>query len=115
MFKNSFLYTLLCSVLLAFVVQAASTKNVPNMPHVPLMTGLHVVDENDYEGYRVETEGDGALFADEVRAFYFHELQDLDWEYKGNGRFVRDEQQLSIQVSENNGHLKVLFYLHECN
>lgn len=111
MLYRNFILFLLVVFCMMRAASAADVRFVPNMPDVPLMAGLSVVDENDFEGYQVETDGDGALFANDVREYYFHELQDFDWAYKGAGHFEKDGQLLKVDVTEKNGHLKVIFTL----
>lgn len=84
---------------------------------VPLMPGLAerpdaAVVFDKPEGRIVETEATGRLARAEVLKFYAASLPQLGWRARGEGRFLRDREELALSfVSGPGGALTVRFTL----
>jgi len=84
---------------------------------VPLMPGLAerpdaAVVFDKPEGRIVETEATGRLARAEVLKFYTASLPQLGWRARGEGRFLRDREELALSfVSGPGGALTVRFTL----
>lgn len=84
---------------------------------VPLMPGLAerpdaAVVFDKPEGRIVETEATGRLARAEVLKFYAASLPQLGWHARGEGRFLRDREELALSfVSGPGGALTVRFTL----
>ncbi len=79
-----------------------------DLDDLPLMGGLQEMEEAglafDKPGGRIgEVYAEGSVPAERVRRFYSETLPQLGWQPAGEGRFVREGEQLSLQVSEAQG------------
>lgn len=113
-----FLYLMLA----AAAVPAAWAQNKPAgflsvIDDVPLMPGLSeradaAVVFDKPEGRIVEAEASGRLTRAEVLKFYASSLPQLGWRTRGEGKFLRDREELVLSfVSGSGGSLTVRFTL----
>lgn len=95
----------------------AGTAFLSVIDDVPLMPGLAerpdaAVVFDKPEGRIVETEAMGRLVRAEVLKFYAASLPQLGWRARGEGRFLRDREELALSfVSGPGGALTVRFTL----
>ncbi len=95
----------------------AGTAFLSVIDDVPLMPGLAerpdaAVVFDKPEGRIVETEATGRLARAEVLKFYAASLPQLGWRARGEGRFLRDREELALSfVSGPGGALTVRFTL----
>ena len=91
---------------------AASAEPEPrffeDLDDLPLMAGLQEMEEAglafDKPGGRIgEVYAEGGVPAERVRRFYRETLPQLGWQPAGESRFVREREQLFLQVSEAQG------------
>ncbi len=95
----------------------AQSRPAPSLPapsflsvidDVPLMPGLAerrdaAVVFDKPEGRIVETEATGRLVRAEVLKFYAASLPQLGWQARGEGRFLRDREELALSFASGPG------------
>jgi hypothetical protein len=97
-------------------VAGAADKFVPGTEDVPLMPGLRAVRDGGVvfdkpQGRIVEASVRGHVTKVAVIAFYRSSLPQLGWTAKGERRYLREGEALSLEFTGHDGNLTVAFTL----
>lgn len=101
-------FAVACVLLLTACQGLAAQDFVTGTDAIPLMPGLEntaaegVVFDSPF-GRIVEAEAEGAVAPQAVRAFYAQTLPQLGWEPAGPDTFVREGDQLVLEITQADG------------
>lgn len=105
MFRTcTFLSVFLGALMLSGVTNAADAF-FTDLEELPIMSGLAenqaaAVTFETANGRIIEVEASGAVSAAKVTEFYSETLPQLGWEKVGDGAFQRDQEQLTLKITD---------------